>query len=93
MAHLVVLLHEFVYLLLNVVGGVLGELLQLLDDATLGFEVATLFAARSGGGFVACLEELVAGGEEVVPELVAELLGHHAYGLPLLLQCDELVAG
>ena len=51
-----------------------------------------LLAAGAGSGGVTGLEELVAGTEELLPQLVAQFLGHHAYLLPLLLQVDELVA-
>ena len=40
---------------------------------------------------IACIEERVAGGEELLPELVAKFLWHHTYCLPLFLQGDEFV--
>ena len=91
-SHLVVFLCERLHLLLRCLSSILCERLQLLDDALLLLEVGVLLVALSCAGCVASLEELVACAEELLPELVADLLRNHAYGLPFLLQRDELVA-
>ena len=92
-AYGLVLLHELLHLFLHVVGTFFGQRLQLCDDVALLGQVLALGGPGAGVGAVACLEEFVAGGEELVPQLVAQLLGHHADGFPFLLQGNELVAG
>ena len=88
-----ILLYQFLDALLQSVAGFLGCDLQTLYDVALLLQVFALFRTGAGTCCIAGLEELVAGSEELVPQLVAQLLGHHADGLPLLLQVDELVAG
>jgi hypothetical protein len=85
-SHLVVLVSQSLYLLACGVGGVSHEGLYLLDDVALLLQILALLVTCTSIGGVASLEELVAGVEEVVPELVADLLGHHADGFPFLLQ-------
>ena len=87
-----VLVDQQVQFLLKVVAGILQERLELFDDGTFLLEVLMLLATLSGSSLVACLEEMVAGTHKLLPQLVAQFLGHHTDGLPLLLQGNELIA-
>ena len=91
-SHLVILVSQSLHLLACGVGGVSHEGLYLLDDVALLLQVLALLVTCTSIGGVTSFEELVAGVEEVMPELVADFLRHHADGLPFLLQVDELVA-
>ncbi len=90
-ARLVVLFNQLVNLLLYVLCFLFGQFFELCNDGALLLQVFFFLVARSCVGCVSRLEEVVAGSEEVVPELVAQLLGHHADGLPLFLKGYELV--
>ena len=67
MAYGIVFLDELLHLLLYVVAGLGGYLPELGYDAALLLKVVALFVALVGSLGVACLEELVAGGEELFP--------------------------
>lgn len=74
----VVLCDEVLHILLQVLAGVLNQLVELGDDLTLLVQVGMLLAACTGIQLVACIEELVACAEEFLPELVALLARHVA---------------
>ena len=92
MADGIVLLNEFLYLLLKIVAGLLGYGLEPLDHLTLFVEVGMLFIALTCSGCITGLKELVAGTEELRPQLIAQFLGYDTDGLPFFLQGNELVA-
>ena len=92
-AYLAVFVDELLERGLHVVGGAVKQFLELGYDFLLAVQVLLFLVACAGGGVIAGFKELVAGGYKLGPELVAHLLGHHADGLPLLLQLDELVGG
>ena len=89
----VVLVGQFLHLLSRILTGVSGNLLQFLDDVALLLQVLFLLSVRAGVSGVACVKKLVAGREEFVPQLVTDLTGYGADGLPLFLKLDELVGG
>ena len=93
MADFVPLCLQFLHLVEGGIGCVINESSQLLDDASLGFEVLAFLVALVCRGSLPSLEELVAGGGEALPQLLAIFAGHGADGLPLLLQLDEAVGG
>ena len=91
-AYGIVLLGELAYGSLCVVAGIFEQSLELCNDVLLLLQVYMFFVACSCICGIACFKELVAGSEEVVPQLITVFLRYHADGLPFLLQCDEFVA-
>ena len=64
--------------------------LDLFDELLLGLQVSVEIVLGLGV-LVPLGEELVAGGTETLPNLLALLAGHGTYFLPLLLKLDELI--
>ena len=89
----VVLCDEVLHILLQVLAGVLNQLVELGDDLTLLVQVGMLLAACTGIQLVACIEELVACAEEFLPELVALLTRHVADVFPFSLHLNQFVTG
>lgn len=89
----IVFVGELLHLLACVLACIRRDLLQFLNDVALLLKILFLFSMCAGMGSVARVKELVAGCEEVVPQLVTDLARHGADGLPLFLQLDELIGG
>ena len=92
MADSVIGVDKLLYLVLCILHALPGKFLELSDDVALLLEVGLLFRTCAGMSSVACIEEVVASREELVPQLVAELLWHSTDRLPLLLQSDKLIS-
>lgn len=89
----IVFVSQLLHLVACVLACIRRDLLQLLDDVALLLQILFLLSMRAGVSRVACVKELVAGREELVPQLVTDLSGHGTDGLPLFLKLDELVRG
>ena len=70
-----------------------GELLCLLDDLLLGLNDLCLLGTQLGVMLVAAREERIAGGAELVPQLVVELFAGVARSAPLLHERALLIRG
>ena len=75
MAYGVVLFSELAYGSLCVVAGIFEQSLELCNDALLLLQVYMFFVACSCICGIACLKELVAGSEDVVPQLITVYSG------------------
>ena len=88
----VIFTNQLLHLLLQSFYFSLCELLELSHDTALLLQVIILFMTLTCSCCIACLEELIACTEEIIPKLVTELAWHHTYLLPVLLQLDKFVA-
>ncbi len=93
MTYGIVLCGQLLHFLLEAFASILQELLELCDDVALLLQVGMLLAACAGILLIACIEELVAGGQEFFPELVALFARHDARFFHSFCSEIELVAG
>ena len=95
-ADTLVFLYQLLYTLLQILTGSLGTLgspilvhrssgLQTGYHVAFLLQVVALLATGVATSGIASLEEGVAGGGELLPQLVAQLLGHHTNLAPFLL--------
>ena len=91
MADSIICVDKFLNLVLCVFYALLCKFLELSDDITFLLQVGFLLSTGAGMSGVACIEEMIASREELVPQLVTELLWHGTDGLPFLLQSNKLI--
>ena len=93
MTDALIFFHQLLYTLLQTLASFFSSRFQSGYHITLLLQILSLFTMHIATSGIASLEEGIAGGGELFPQLVAQFLRYHTYLAPFLLQVDELVGG